>query len=95
MSSTHNDPDIRLPQTIHRPELQSRMQRSVYALSPLCRESSPMERNLLATQAILKVRVRSRSRGIGRRRMTVAAVFGGLAVIRAVARYGVKFSTTS
>jgi biofilm PGA synthesis protein PgaD len=32
MSSTHNDPDIRLPQTIHRPELQSRMQRSVYAL---------------------------------------------------------------
>jgi biofilm PGA synthesis protein PgaD len=32
MNSTRHDPEIRLPQTIHRPELQSRVQRSVYAL---------------------------------------------------------------
>lgn len=32
MSASHHEPEIRLPQTIHRPELQSRVQRSMYAL---------------------------------------------------------------
>jgi poly-beta-1,6-N-acetyl-D-glucosamine biosynthesis protein PgaD len=32
MNTTNNDPGIRLPETIHRPELQTRMQRSIYAV---------------------------------------------------------------